>query len=416
MGQTLKSSLFLCWVTGWTVTLWAGQVSCYTIEDSTSLLQNLTAGYSVDFRPLYNQSEIMPVSLSFDLVSIQELNEVQEKLVVTGIVYVYWNDSFFQWDPSQYGGVETLALKRDKVWSPELLHVNPAKDVERLTMDWHYVRISSSGLAYYYCGDLFSTSCSINIRYYPLDTQTCEIQLALIGYAPSEIALVPSLNEVQTSFFAENGAWDLVGSDVELLYENSIISFQITLDRKSGFVFLNIIIPIMCMSLLNVLIFLIPMESGERISYSITVLLSIAVLFTLVSDTMPHTSNPMSFFSFYLVSTLTLSILITICTIISMRIHHRKQEMPVSNTWHSLVVLMESKCRKRNRTSDSWVKQTTDGKPQDETKLDSVSDKTRDDVTWQRVSEAVDKLLFVVFSIVFLLDTVIFAIIIASGP
>jgi nicotinic acetylcholine receptor alpha-7 len=54
-----------------------------------------------------------------------------------------------------------------------------------------------------------------------------------------------------------------------------------------------ILLPTLLFSLLNPLVFLLPVESGERVSLSMTILLSYAIFLTLVSNSIPKTSNPM---------------------------------------------------------------------------------------------------------------------------
>jgi hypothetical protein len=56
-----------------------------------------------------------------------------------------------------------------------------------------------------------------------------------------------------------------------------------------------ILVNIICSSLmciLNIFVFLLPADSGERVGYAITVLLAIAVFLTISSDSLPATSNP----------------------------------------------------------------------------------------------------------------------------
>jgi len=48
--------------------------------------------------------------------------------------------------------------------------------------------------------------------------------------------------------------------------------------------------PIVLTSLLVVLVFIVPVESGEKVSYVLTVFLSLAVLLTIVADSLPSTS------------------------------------------------------------------------------------------------------------------------------
>jgi hypothetical protein len=77
------------------------------------------------------------------------------------------------------------------------------------------------------------------------------------------------------------------------------------------------------------LVFILPVESGERVSYAITVLLSIAVFLTLVGDNIPKSSKPMSLFSYYLMSNLILSTVIMFTTIANLKVYHQHVDKPV---------------------------------------------------------------------------------------
>jgi hypothetical protein len=102
------------------------------------------------------------------------------------------------------------------------------------------------------------------------------------------------------------------------------------------------------MAFLNTMIFAIPVESGERISYSITVLLAVAVFLTLVGDNLPKTSSPMSIFSYYLLIILITSIGITLVTILNVRVYYKKEEDPVPELIASFVRRLGCNCKNKD--------------------------------------------------------------------
>ena len=57
------------------------------------------------------------------------------------------------------------------------------------------------------------------------------------------------------------------------------------------FYILNIILPCIMLSILQLCVFLAPPPSGEKISLSITMLLSFTVFLLMVSESMPQTSQ-----------------------------------------------------------------------------------------------------------------------------
>ena len=54
---------------------------------------------------------------------------------------------------------------------------------------------------------------------------------------------------------------------------------------------INVLLPCVMLSLLTLLVFRMPPDAGEKVSLSITVLLSFTVFMLMVSDNMPQTSN-----------------------------------------------------------------------------------------------------------------------------
>ena len=68
------------------------------------------------------------------------------------------------------------------------------------------------------------------------------------------------------------------------------ITFNITMRRKTLFYTVNLIIPCMGISFLTVLVFYLPSDSGEKVSLSISILLSLTVFFLLLAEIIPPTS------------------------------------------------------------------------------------------------------------------------------
>ena len=63
------------------------------------------------------------------------------------------------------------------------------------------------------------------------------------------------------------------------------------LQRRRSYYTLNVVVPIVLMALLAPLTFALPSEAGEKMGFSITVLLAYAVYLSYVKDEMPDTST-----------------------------------------------------------------------------------------------------------------------------
>ena len=108
----------------------------------------------------------------------------------------------------------------------------------------------------------------------------------------------------------------------------SIYKVLLQLERRPLYFLVNTVVPIIFMGILNILVFLQPAESGERISYAVTVLLATAVFLTLIGDNMPKSSKPMSIVCYFLLSELSLSAFICITAILNLRLFFKPRRKP----------------------------------------------------------------------------------------
>ena len=82
-------------------------------------------------------------------------------------------------------------------------------------------------------------------------------------------------------------------------HTSSTAEFTITFSRKYSYYLLNMLLPVLFLIILSVLVFILPAEAGEKIGYSLTILLSLSVMMTLVSDSIPPTSTATCILSKY---------------------------------------------------------------------------------------------------------------------
>ena len=68
------------------------------------------------------------------------------------------------------------------------------------------------------------------------------------------------------------------------------VHYVFKLARKPLFFTMNIIVPSIMLALLVLLVFLLPPDSGEKISMGVTLLLSLSVFILIISENVPTTS------------------------------------------------------------------------------------------------------------------------------
>ena len=103
--------------------------------------------------------------------------------------------------------------------------------------------------------------------------------------------------EPNYQFLVENGEWELVNLKLDtnprvLTIEGSIITYPIytvtvELQRKPSFYVMILMLPSILVSLISIIGFLLPSESGEKVSLQLTALLSYSLVFLVIVDIIP---------------------------------------------------------------------------------------------------------------------------------
>ena len=194
-------------------------------------------------------------------------------------------------------------------------------------------------------------------------------------------------------------------------------------------------LPIICLSFINVFAFMLPTASGERVGYSVTCLLAIAVFLTLVGDNLPKTSQPFPIMCYYLMFILVISLMICVGVICNMRLFFAENDKPVSSWGLFLIRVATLSCRQQSHSNTiSPIKTDKNGIQDDglvsvkavekgsQSKNHDATVRSRDNdtevkaaVTWQDVSYAIDTLFCVSCFSSIVLTTMIFLSILMVG-
>ena len=159
------------------------------------------------------------------------------------------------------------------------------------------MRIRYDGSITWSPSGIYDVSCESDITYYPLDTQECKIKVSSWAYTFGDVKLFFSNRPVELKFYTENGEWILVSATGSKSVSRSrgtssfsSLNFKVILQRRPMFHIINTLFPVALMAVLIAMVFKLPVDSGEKIGFSLTVLLAYAVYLTMISDNIPSTS------------------------------------------------------------------------------------------------------------------------------
>ncbi|MGH0164224.1 UNVERIFIED_CONTAM: hypothetical protein FKN15_046792 [Acipenser sinensis] len=117
------------------------------------------------------------------------------------------------------------------------------------------------------------------------------------------------------------------------------VTFTVTMRRRTLYYGLNLLIPCVLISGLALLVFLLPADSGEKISLGITVLLSLTVFMLLVAEIMPATSDSVPLIAQYFASTMVIVGLSVVVTVLVLQFHHHDPHGGKMPKWIRVVLL-----------------------------------------------------------------------------
>lgn len=250
---------------------------------------------------------------------------------------------------------------------------------------------------------------------------------------------IASQHGVELYNYEPHPIWDLVDTDAESVTDSGTVpavDFTVTLKRKPMYFILSIVMPTVLLGILNIFVFALPCESGERAGYAITVFLAFAVFLTIVTAELPKNSNSVAVFAVFIIIQTVISTLITLIGLIMIRCSLFDDTVPVPKSLQTTLRVLTLKrwCLKKRGGSvapnkhekksevvtleqvddhnDQGMGFTNPGLGDDGR---SMSESDQEEYTWKEAMHELDKILFVLFMVIFLMSMIICFAVAATG-
>ncbi len=148
-----------------------------------------------------------------------------------------------------------------------------------------------------------TTRCPMKLTYFPFDTQDCAIHLGPWAYTVFQVNATPLASKPDLDYFQNNAEWDLIkmktsqnityysGPRVGMTVPFATVGFHFSIRRKPKFYLINFLVPFIVISTVALLGFFLPLDSGEKITLDVSVLLSMSVFLMVFLQTLPASSD-----------------------------------------------------------------------------------------------------------------------------
>ncbi|KAL4219421.1 hypothetical protein ACF0H5_022001 [Mactra antiquata] len=399
----------------------------YAVRDT--LRKDLLSNYSTDLLPLVDQSGTVNVLIKFTVYAVTELNPVKGFITMTVGFVCQWTDEMLKWNSSEHDGVRSILFRPEEIWLPSISAVSSLDQtmIGQGTSD--KLRVYNNGLTQWNTVHVISVVCSFYMKFWPFDKQVCEILMLVKDDFVSDVKMEDNGSLLTTVDRVTLSEWSVEEISVKNLDSPfvSAINYEIKFRRHPEFYVLTLVLPVTLLGLLQPFVFLLPSGSGERIGFAITIMLSLTVFLTVISDEIPRTTNPVALICGYVMLLTVSSFFVTVASIVSLRYFHGNNNKDIGTFWR--MCLGWRHMIKRNKISDQELNNviTVDNQTR---VADAVNDKHaivdiedalndhfqeernahghKEELSWEDVSKLIDRYLFIITFVTVSCSSIVF--------
>lgn len=226
---------------------------------------------------------------------------------------------------------------------------------------------------------------------------------------------------VDLTYYTENVQWDIDETSLATTTVNgaSCLTFSIKIARRPGNVLVNYALPVLILSILSSLTYMMPPDSGERIAYSVVTFLTLVIHITMIADNIPRSSDPITILSLYLTLMLVMSSLSMAMATLTLRIYSQEEGMEIP-LWLKYMAFFlkcgkikrcctkKSKMKRRNRSTDDLDDDNESMASSDDDESMDGEHLNWDEMQWKDVGYVFDWAFFLMFFITTLIVAIFF--------
>ncbi|XP_019622968.1 PREDICTED: neuronal acetylcholine receptor subunit alpha-10-like [Branchiostoma belcheri] len=326
--------------------------------NEASLIKTLLQDYTPESRPVLDSTNAVRVTIDLALSQLIDLDAKRQELKTNIWLRHYWKDEYLTWNASEYNGLAAIRIPSNQIWRPDIVLYNRRfEEGYADTPDTNAVIYSDGSVNWNYPTTIQS-SCVVDITYFPYDKQECLLTFGSWTYDGFAIDLYNRTGVGDLNNLIESEEWQMIEMQA---VRNVIIygccpepypdvTYHIRIKRKSLFYNFYMVAPCIVLVLLAVLGFCLPMDSGEKLSLGITMLLSLVVFAQIVSDKLPASSRAIPLIGQFFGISIVVVTLSSAATVIAMNLHFHGPMPQLIPSWLRPLLYMR-RCRSNKTAS-----------------------------------------------------------------
>ncbi|XP_036402920.1 gamma-aminobutyric acid receptor subunit pi [Megalops cyprinoides] len=258
-------------------------------------IQKLMKGYNKYLRPFFDNGPVT-VGMSLDIASIDTISEINMDYTATIFLRQRWTD-----ERLCFNGNKSLSLDGrlvELLWVPDTFIVDSKKSfLHDITVENRLIRIFPNGTVLYALRITTTVACNMDLTKYPMDKQTCTLQLESWGYNINDVMFYwtrgnDSVSGLDTLRLAQYTVEDHYTSVSEAIYETGNypkLIFHFELKRSILYFILETYVPSSLLVVLSWVSFWISQSSvPARICIGVTTVLTMTTLMMGARTSLPN--------------------------------------------------------------------------------------------------------------------------------
>jgi len=318
--------------------------------DYEDLYSKLMTTYKKEVRPGDGSAGPIGVRMCLYLYAINNLNGRERSMTVTAQTKFEWTDERLKWNESDYNGISVLTVPATDIYFPPVgLKNSIGSSFRRVDATRVFpVYISSKGTVRWDVIGDYKSSCLQNMRWFPFDTQSCQLQFGTLTQLVPFINMEKTDSYISYDYFTASEEFKVVtsyvcGVNVSETHEYvrmTEVQFWFILQRRPLFFLLSVLIPVIIIALLSALPFYIPNESGAgpKLGFLLSVMLTFAVFLLLLERSLPHNSQNIPVLLIYLSTVISIAGLNIFLQVLCLNLHNKHDLNPLPKCLRKLMM------------------------------------------------------------------------------
>ncbi|XP_059165447.1 neuronal acetylcholine receptor subunit alpha-3-like [Physella acuta] len=328
-----------------------------SIASETRLLKDLLQDYDKRVRPAQRITDTVITSFGLGLKSLLYLDEKREYMETVSYMLTSWHDGRLMWNASQYGGIDSLKIPANQLWTPDLVP-DTSIDEDVSLMDT-MAMIYPSGHVTWIPTLHLRSPCSVNLRTFPFDEQKCSIRFSSYIYHGDHLNITYYGGTPDRAFDVSdhhiNTNWVLLDhrATIHVIKHPCCnepyphMQFDLTFKRNPDYYVHVFVLPALLLALLVPISLLMPPESKERVTIGSVVVLGVMVLDASLCEVLPMAYNQLPAISIYYTLTMFWAVLSLMGSAFVLNLHNRgprRGKVPDAVRWIFLRSLKRLVC------------------------------------------------------------------------